>query len=188
MPFTFEARFRQHFHCPFHIAGGHDKIDILRHHRFRGPVIDRNSSNCAPLGVVTFQAIHQTHYVVGAAGSLPIVELLCGHGLTLPEARQSVSFFHTSNQRCKLFVESHNSHRLRWELWERWELCELCSTPATSSLRELAQAPRCRSSEARWLRLPGRRGRQRGRLAGRLRPTVQCGRPIPYGRRRPARA
>jgi hypothetical protein len=92
-PFGLEAGFRENVHGPFDGVGGDNKINILSHHRFCRPMIDRDPADGAPRNVRSLQAVNQTHHIIGATDRLPVIEFLCCHADILPLLKGDASLF-----------------------------------------------------------------------------------------------
>jgi len=88
-----KSRLLQNLDGPIDVIGGYDKIDSPRDHGFLGPVIHGDTTDSAPGDIRSFEAIHEPHDVVGAAGRLPVEKLLRGHNLILTMAQCMTSRF-----------------------------------------------------------------------------------------------
>jgi len=59
------------------------EVDVPGDHGLDGPVIDCDAADAAPVQFGAFKGVDHAHDVVGAAGSLPVVELPSGHACSL---------------------------------------------------------------------------------------------------------
>ncbi len=88
-----ESGFSENAHGTVNGVNGDNKINILSDHRLRRPMIDRDSSDGTPRDVRSLQTIDQTHYVICAADSLPVVKMFCRHANILWAFHEILEFF-----------------------------------------------------------------------------------------------
>ena len=77
----------------FHVGGGHDEVDIARHHGFLGPMVDGDAADGAPGDFGAFQGFDEAQHVVGAACRLPVIELPSSHGGNIADALWPANLF-----------------------------------------------------------------------------------------------
>lgn len=78
-PLARETGLLEQAHDTIDVVEGDDEIDIARDHLLFGPVVDCDAPDATPRHIRSFEAIDESHHVIGSARGLPVEKLFFGH-------------------------------------------------------------------------------------------------------------